>query len=333
MSQLIDSFGRVHRDLRISLTDKCNLRCSYCMPEFFNQWIPSKEHLTTEELVTVIDIAVAAGIEEIRLTGGEPLLRADIVEIVRQINALPRPPAISMTTNGITLARIAQPLVDAGLRRINVSLDTLDADRFKEITKRDNIAQVFEGLAEAKRVGLSPIKINSVLVRGVNDDEAPRLLDWALAEGYQLRFIEQMPLDAGNAWDRNTFVSAHEIREALEQHYQLEPVAHRGSAPAEEFLVDGGPATVGIIASITAPFCGACDRLRLTSDGQLRSCLFATKETSVRDVLRNPDLSMEHKRQQISDLIFSTVATKEAGHQINTPTFTKPERPMSAIGG
>ena len=158
MSQLIDSFGRVHRDLRISLTDKCNLRCSYCMPEFFNQWIPSKEHLTTEELVTVIDIAVAAGIEEIRLTGGEPLLRADIVEIVRQINALPKPPAISMTTNGITLARIAQPLVDAGLRRINVSLDTLDAGRFKEITKRDNIAQVFEGLAEARRVGLSPIK-------------------------------------------------------------------------------------------------------------------------------------------------------------------------------
>jgi cyclic pyranopterin phosphate synthase len=308
MTQLIDSFGRVHRDLRISLTDKCNLRCSYCMPEFFNQWIPSKEHLTTDELITVIDVAVEAGIDEIRLTGGEPLLRADIVEIVTRINQLQKPPAISMTTNGIALKRIASALVDAGLQRINVSLDTLDADRFKEITKRDNIAQVFEGLEEAKRVGLSPIKINSVLVRGVNDDEAPRLLKWALEEGYKLRFIEQMPLDAGNAWDRETFVSAVEIRESLGQHYSLEAVAQRGSAPAEEFLIDGGPQTVGIIASITSPFCGACDRLRLTSDGQLRSCLFATRETSVRDVLRNPDLSDSDKRERISALIFDSVA-------------------------
>ncbi len=333
MTQLIDSFGRVHRDLRISLTDKCNLRCSYCMPEFFNQWIPSKEHLTTDELITVIDIAVEAGIDEIRLTGGEPLLRNDIVEIVTRINQLEKPPAISMTTNGIALKRIASALVNAGLQRINVSLDTLDAARFKEITKRDNIAQVFEGLAEAKRVGLSPIKINSVLVRGVNDDEAPKLLKWALEEGYRLRFIEQMPLDAGNAWDRETFVSAIEIRESLGQHYSLEPVAQRGSAPAEEFLIDGGPQTVGIIASITAPFCGACDRLRLTSDGQLRSCLFATRETSVRDVLRNAELSESEKRARISALIFDSVAKKEAGHAINTPTFTKPVRPMSAIGG
>lgn len=333
MNQLIDSFGRIHRDLRISLTDKCNLRCSYCMPEFFNQWIPSKEHLTTEELVTVIDIAVESGITEVRLTGGEPLLRADIVDIVSQITGLQRPPAISMTTNGIALQRKAQQLVDAGLERINVSLDTLNRERFREITKRDNLDKVLEGLAEAKRVGLSPIKINAVLLRGINDDEAPSLLSWALSEGFKLRFIEQMPLDAGNAWDRTTFVSAVEIRESLEHHYSLQPVPNRGSAPAEEFLINGGTETVGIIASITSPFCGACDRLRLTSDGQLRSCLFATRETSVRDVLRNPDLDMAEKRARIADLIAESVATKEAGHQINSPTFIKPERPMSAIGG
>ena len=333
MNELIDSFGRVHRDLRISLTDKCNLRCSYCMPEEFNQWIPSNEHLTTAELVEAIGIAVETGITEIRLTGGEPLLRPDIVEIVKQINELPKPPAISMTTNGIALAKIAPALVEAGLERINVSLDTLNADRFKAITKRDRFNDVLEGLAAAKAAGLSPIKINAVLLRGINDDEAADLLKWALENKYELRFIEQMPLDAGNAWSRDGFIKADEIFAQLEKEFSLTAVETRGSAPAELFLVNGGPEKVGIIASISKPFCGACDRLRLTSDGQLRSCLFSRSESSVRDILRDGSLSAEERHARIASIIRSTVAAKEAGHHINTPTFVKPERPMSAIGG
>lgn len=333
MNELVDSFGRVHRDLRISLTDRCNLRCSYCMPEEFNLWIPSNEHLTTDELITAIDIAVECGITEIRLTGGEPLLRPDIVEIVRRINAIPNPPAISMTTNGIALIKVSQALVDAGLQRINVSLDTLIPDRFKAITKRDRIKDVFAGLKAARDAGLSPIKINSVLLRGINDDEAPALVEWALAENYQLRFIEQMPLDAGNAWSRDTFITADEIFDSLAQFYELTPVPNRGSSPAEEFLVNGGPASIGIIASISKPFCAACDRLRLTSDGQLRSCLFSKSESNIRDVLRDPMRNDSQKREKVSQIISLIVANKEVGHFINTPTFVKPDRPMSAIGG
>jgi len=303
------------------------------MPEAFNQWIPSAEHLTTAELVETIGIAVDTGITEIRLTGGEPLLRPDIVEIVKRINELPQPPAISMTTNGIALAKVAAELVAAGLERINVSLDTLKADRFKEITKRDRFADVMAGLAAARAAGLSPIKVNSVLLRGINDDEAADLLHWALANNYELRFIEQMPLDAGNAWSRDGFIKADEIFAQLERDFTLTAVETRGSAPAELFLVNGGPAKVGIIASISKPFCGACDRLRLTSDGQLRSCLFSRSESSVRDILRDGSLSAEERHSQISAIIRESVAAKEAGHQINLPTFIKPERPMSAIGG
>jgi cyclic pyranopterin phosphate synthase len=333
VNELVDSFGRVHKDLRISLTDRCNLRCSYCMPEEFNLWIPSNEHLTTDEMITAIDIAVQAGITEIRLTGGEPLLRPDIVEMVRRINELPNPPAISMTTNGIALIKVSQALVDAGLQRINVSLDTLIPERFKAITKRDRIKDVFAGLKAARAAGLSPIKINSVLLRGINDDEAPALVEWALSENYQLRFIEQMPLDAGNAWSRDTFITAAEIFESLSKFYELTPVPNRGSSPAEEYLVNGGPASIGIIASISKPFCAACDRLRLTSDGQLRSCLFSKNESNVRDVLRDPLLTDVQKREKVSQIINLTVASKEVGHYINTPTFIKPTRPMSAIGG
>ena len=333
MSALVDTFGRIHRDLRISLTDKCNLRCSYCMPEDFNKWIPSNEHLTTDELVEAIGIAVETGITEVRLTGGEPLLRPDIVEIVRKINELPNPPAISMTTNGIALGKVAQDLVDAGLERINISLDTLSPVRFKEITKRDRFSEVMEGLAAAKKVGLSPIKINSVLMRGINDDEAPALVQWALDNGYQLRFIEQMPLDAGDAWSRDNFVKAEEIFEALSRDYTLTAVEGRGAAPAETFLVNGGPATIGIIASISKPFCGACDRLRLTSDGQIRSCLFSRSESNIRDVLRDSTLDASARNEKIAAIIRATVLAKEPGHQINELTFVKPTRPMSAIGG
>lgn len=333
MKELIDSFGRVHKDLRISLTDKCNLRCSYCMPEDFNLWIPSKDHLTTPELVEIVKIAVNCGITEIRLTGGEPLLRQDIVEIVKKINELNNPPEISMTTNGLSLAQKAQELVDAGLKRINVSLDTLQADRFKEITKRDRINDVFLGIETAKKVGLTPIKINSVLLRGINEDEAPALVKWALESELELRFIEQMPLDAGNAWSREKFITAEEIFDSLKDLYKLSAVPSRGSAPAEKFLINGGPKYIGIIASISKPFCGACDRLRLTSDGQIRSCLFSRTESNLRDILRNENLTEDEKISKITEVIQKTVKDKWEGHQINLPTFVKPQRPMSAIGG
>lgn len=333
MSQLIDSFNRVHRDLRVSLTDRCSLRCNYCMPLDFDKWLPSEELLTTEELMTVIGIATEHGIDQVRLTGGEPLLRPDIVDIVARIKALPNAPELSITTNGLRLAKLAAPLVHAGLSRVNVSLDTLDRERFTAMTHRDRFDDVIEGLNAARIAGLKPIKINSVLMPGINDDEAPALLKWAIEEGFALRFIEQMPLDAGGIWNRGTMVTADAIFESLSPHFTLSAVPTRGSAPAEEFFVDGGPATVGIIASVTKPFCGSCDRVRLTSDGQLRSCLFSRDEMDLRKILRDSSLSMEQIRAEISDRLQKTVLAKLSGHGINKADFVQPTRPMSAIGG
>lgn len=333
MSKLIDTYGRVHRDLRVSLTDRCNLRCTYCMPAEFNSWLPNESLLTTDELMTIIQVAVNAGITEVRLTGGEPLLRPDIVEIVRQISKLENPPKLSLTTNGIRLAQLAKPLKEAGLERINVSLDTLQPERFNALTHRDRFADVLAGLQSAKSVGLTPIKINSVLMPGVNTDEAIDLLKWAISQDYQLRFIEQMPLDAGGIWERTNMVTADQIFETLSQEFKLTPKENRGSAPAEEFFVDGGPHTVGIIASVTRPFCGDCDRLRLTSDGQIRSCLFSRTETDVRAILRDDLIEHSDKLTRIEKLFISTVADKLPGHGINNPEFIQPSRPMSAIGG
>jgi len=333
MSSLIDSYGRVHRDLRVSLTDRCSLRCTYCMPHDFAAWLPSESLLTTDELIAVIEAAVSQGIDEIRLTGGEPLLRPDIVEIVGRINSIAKPPKLSMTTNGLALAKLAQPLVDAGLERINISLDTLDKERFKQMTFRDRIDDVFAGIAAAQAAGLTPVKINSVLMRGVNDDEATRLLDWALAEGLKLRFIEQMPLDAGGIWSRSDLVTADEIYSQLQSTYALTPVDDRGSSPAEEFYINGTEATVGIIGSVTRPFCGSCDRVRLTSDGQIRNCLFSMSETDLRSVLRDPELSGSEKNERLVKAFHATVAAKLPGHGINEPNFIQPVRPMSAIGG
>jgi cyclic pyranopterin phosphate synthase len=333
MNQLVDSYGRVHRDLRVSLTDRCSLRCTYCMPHDFSDWLPSQHLLTTDELITIIDVATENGITDVRLTGGEPLLRLDIVEIVARINALPNPPEISLTTNGLQLKRYASALFNAGLKRVNVSLDTLDRNVFQQLTHRDRIDDVFEGLEAAKAAGLAPIKINSVLMRNVNDSEALPLLSWALANGYSLRFIEQMPLDAGGIWNRSTMVTSDEIQNALSTQFSLTPVTGRGSAPAEEFLLNEGPEKVGIIASVSQPFCGACDRLRLTSDGQIRSCLFATKETDLRALLRDSHLSPAEIRSAIAQNFELTVKSKLPGHGINDPSFIQPDRPMSAIGG
>ena len=332
-SSLVDSFGRGHRDLRVSLTDRCSLRCTYCMPADFAEWIPSAELLSTDELMTVLGIAIEEGIDEVRLTGGEPLLRPDAVDVVRRIASLPRPPRISVTTNGLRLAAQAGALRDAGLERVNVSLDTLDRERFKAMTHRDRLDEVLAGLAAARAAGLAPVKVNAVLMPGVNDDEAIPLLRWALEEGWRLRFIEQMPLDAGGLWSRTRMVTADQILEDLSQAFDLTPVPVRGSAPAEEFFVDGGPETVGIIASVTRPFCGNCDRLRLTADGQLRNCLFARDELDLRAVLRNPDLSPEEAAAEVRRRLHASVAAKLPGHGIDDPSFIQPDRPMSAIGG
>ena len=332
MTQLIDTYGRGHRDMRVSLTDRCNLRCTYCMPHDFAAWLPSKDLLSTDELIEIIEVAVSQGIDEIRLTGGEPMLRPDIVEIVSRISSIKNAPKLSMTTNGLVLAKLAKPLVDAGLRRINISLDTLDREVFKKMTHRDRIDDVFAGIAAAKEAGLLPVKINTVLLRGVNDGEAVSLLKWALAEDLNLRFIEQMPLDAGGIWNREQLITADDIFAQLSEHYELTPVEYRGSAPAEEFLINGGPATVGIIGSVSRPFCGACDRIRITSDGQLRSCLFSMTETDLRSILRS-DLSQSEKTEALISKFHSTVKAKLPGHGINDPSFIQPTRPMSAIGG
>lgn len=330
---LIDSYGRIHRDLRVSLTDRCSLRCTYCMPHDFNKWLPSETLLSATELVKIIEIAVSQGITEVRLTGGEPLLRPDIVEIVSRINSLENAPELSMTTNGVALAKVARELANAGLKRINISLDTLDWERFKRLTFRDRYDDVIDGISAAREAGLSPIKINTVLMRDINGDEAIPLLKWALKENLNLRFIEQMPLDAGDAWTRLNLITADQIFEELNSEFELTPVSDRGSSPAEEFYVNGGPATVGIIGSVTRPFCAACDRLRLTSDGQMRSCLFSNTETDLRSILRNSRLTDSEKREDLIKAISQTVKSKLPGHGINDPSFIKPNRPMSAIGG
>jgi cyclic pyranopterin phosphate synthase len=303
------------------------------MPFNFDKWLPSETLLTAPELVKVIEIAVSEGITEVRLTGGEPLLRPDIVEIVSRINELEIVPELSMTTNGVALAKVANDLAKAGLKRINISLDTLDWERFKRLTFRDRYDDVIEGIAAARVAGLAPIKINTVLMRDINGDEALPLLKWALKENLNLRFIEQMPLDAGDAWTRSNLITADEIYNQISSEFELTPVADRGSSPAEEFYINGGPATVGIIASVTRSFCANCDRLRLTSDGQLRNCLFSNEETDLRSILRNRNLTESEKREDIVKAFGRSVKAKILGHGINNPDFVKPIRPMSAIGG
>jgi GTP 3',8-cyclase len=327
--RLVDTFGRVHRDLRVSLTDRCNLRCTYCMPAEGLDWIPSPDLLTEGELVRLVRLATELGVTDVRLTGGEPLVRPDAVDIVARLAALPRAPALSLTTNGLRLGRLAQPLADVGLRRVNVSCDTLSRETFQRLTLRDRLDDVLAGIAAAQRAGLSPVKVNTVLMRDVNDHEAARLLRWALAEGVQLRFIEQMPLDPQHSWNRAMMVTRTEILERLARAgFQLSAVAGRGSAPAEEFLVDGGPATVGVVGSVTLPFCSACDRVRLTADGHWRNCLFARDEGDLRTPMR-----AGASDEELAAIMLGETAAKRRGHGIDEPAFRQPDRPMSAIGG
>lgn len=334
---LVDGYGRVATDLRVSLIDRCNLRCSYCMPAEGLAWLPREELLTTAELVRLIRIGVERlGIRTVRLTGGEPLLRPDLESLIRQLSTLRTPdgttPGFALTTNGIGLAQRAQALRTAGLGRINISLDTLDPAVFRQLTRRDRHAAVLAGIDAALEAGLAPVKINAVLMRGLNDHEATDLVAWAGRIGVQLRFIEQMPLDAQHSWRRDEMVTAAEIHGRISERFTLveDPAdrAARGSAPAELFRVAGTDQRIGIIAAVTRPFCGACDRVRLTADGQLRNCLFARQESDLRTPLRDGASD-----DVIADQWVRAVAAKLPGHGINDPSFLQPDRPMSAIGG
>jgi GTP 3',8-cyclase len=320
----------VATDLRVSLTDRCNLRCSYCMPAEGLDWLPNDDVLTDDEVVRLITIAVEhLGVDEVRFTGGEPLLRRGLPDIVRRTAALRPRPETSITTNALGLTRTAHALAEAGLDRVNVSLDTVRREDFHTITRRDRLHDVVAGLEAASAAGLGPVKVNAVLLRGVNDDQAPELLRWCLERGYQLRFIEQMPLDAQHQWSRTGMVTADEIFSALQEEFMLEPAEEpRGSAPAELFAVNGGPHTVGVIASVTRPFCGDCDRVRLTADGQVRNCLFAREESDLRTALRGGA-----DDATIADRWRAAMMTKRPGHGIDDITFLQPARPMSAIGG
>jgi cyclic pyranopterin phosphate synthase len=330
---LADRHGRVATDLRVSLTDRCNLRCTYCMPAEGLDWLPADETLSDAEILRLIRIGTSMlGIRTIRLTGGEPLLRKGLESLISGIAALPDRPKIALTTNGIGLARRAQALADAGLDRINISLDTLDPQTFVRLSRRRRLDDVLAGVAAAQRAGLQPVKINTVLMRGINDHEAVPLLQWAIDQGVQLRFIEQMPLDAQHGWNRTDMVTAEEILARLSERFTVveDPADRdaRGSAPAELFRVDGTDHRVGIIAAVSQPFCGACDRVRLTSDGQLRNCLFARTEQDLRTPLRSGATD-----EELADQWVSAVAAKLPGHGIDDPTFLQPDRPMSAIGG
>ncbi|GAB77429.1 GTP 3',8-cyclase MoaA [Austwickia chelonae] len=329
-ARLEDSFGRVATDLRVSLTDHCNLRCTYCMPAEGLPWMARPQMLTDDEVVRLVRIFVESGVTKVRLTGGEPLLRRGLVDLVSRLAELEPRPMLAMTTNGVGLSTVADGLAAAGLNRVNVSLDTVDPETFRKLTRRDRLPAVMSGLAAAQEAGLTPVKVNAVAMRGVNDAGVADLLDWCLERGYELRFIEQMPLDAQHSWQRGEMISAEELRASLSTRHELTalPDETRGSAPAELFLVDGGPATVGIIASVTAPFCGACDRVRLTADGMVRNCLFARGEVDLRGPMREGADDQELRR-----LIRGEMWRKARGHGIGASDFTQPARPMSAIGG
>lgn len=315
-------------DLRVSVTDKCNFRCTYCMPPEGLPWLPKAELLTFEEIARVVEIAVSTGVTSLKLTGGEPLVRRELPTLVAMIRTASPDLDISVTTNGYLLAEQAQGLKDAGLDRVSVSCDSLLKHRFASITLRDALEQVRAGLETAARVGLGPIKVNCVVMRGVNDDEMIGFAELSRATGWEIRFIEYMPLDAGDKWSRAEVVPAAEILETIGSLHPLEPV-DGGVAPAATYrFTDGAPGSVGVIPSVTEPFCASCDRLRLTADGQLRSCLFSLEETDLRALLRGgADDDAVYEAMQ------ACVSAKWAGHHIGQPDFVKPARSMSMIGG
>jgi cyclic pyranopterin phosphate synthase len=327
--ELIDRFGRVAHDLRISLTEKCSLRCTYCMPEQGLPEIARDDLLTPAEIGRIVGIAVHdLGVREVRFTGGEPLMRADLAEIIAQSRAAAPDADFSITTNGIGLDHRLPALLAAGLDRVNISLDTVNPEHFAKLTRRDRLESVLAGIRAAKAAGISPLKLNAVMMRETLTD-APQLLQWALDHGAQLRYIEQMPLDADHNWARDHMVTAADLIGVLSEHFELTEVGRDDpSSPAEEWLVDGGPATLGIIASVTRTFCEACDRTRITAEGTVRSCLFGDDETDLRGLLRGGGSDVE-----IAERWRAAMWNKQAGHGIALPGFEPPARSMGAIGG
>ena len=328
--QLIDTFGRVHDNLRISVTDRCNLRCFYCMPADNVVFMDRKDLLSFEEIERFVRVVSPMGVRKVRLTGGEPLVRKELHLLVERLADVPGIHDVGLTTNGIFLADQAQGLYDAGLRRINISLDALDPVKFKEITRRDGYEKVLEGIEAARRVGFDPIKVNAVSVRGLTEDEIIPFGRFARETGVEVRFIEFMPLDADNAWERDKVLFAHEIIEALSD--GIMPLVPAGvedrSAPASDFVFEDGVGRIGFIASVSRPFCMNCNRFRLTADGKLRNCLFSLDETDVKTLIRGGASDAE-----IAAAVRECIHAKKEGHEINTARFIQPARPMYSIGG
>ncbi|MFN2463439.1 MAG: GTP 3',8-cyclase MoaA [Candidatus Dormibacteria bacterium] len=326
---LVDAFGRVAKDLRVSVTDRCNFRCVYCMPAEGLDWLPRDEVLRFEEMARLVDILVRLGVETVRVTGGEPLVRASVEDLVGRIHAAHPMVDLSMTTNGFRLAEKAPLLAAAGLARVNVSLDSLQPERFHAMTRRDAMHRVVEGLRAASDAGLRPVKINAVMVRGVNDDEAVDFATLAREHDYHVRFIEYMPLDAGHEWTQAQVVPSAELVASIEARYPLKPRQETGPEPATRYdFADGAPGSVGFISSVSEPFCGSCDRLRITADGHFRTCLFALDEHDLKGPLRAGASDGE-----LEEIIRGAVAAKWAGHRIGAADFAAPARSMSQIGG
>ena len=334
---LRDAHSRIARDLRVSLTDRCNLRCSYCMPADGLAWLPGPDVLSDDEVIRLITVAVTLlGVRKLRFTGGEPLLRRGLVDIVAAAAQLrtdeERPPELSLTTNGIGLDKQIDALKAAGLDRVNVSLDSLDRQRYATLARRDRLPDVLRGLEAADASGLRPVKVNTVAMRGVNDMDIVPLAEFCLTHGYELRFIEHMPLGPAHAWDRSAMLPAADILAKLRERFELTPAPGRGSAPSEDWLVAAGPGhpagRIGVIASVTAPFCASCDRTRLTADGQVRTCLFSHTETDLRTALR-----AGADDDALAALWSGAHTTKPAGHGIGDEGFHQPVRTMSSIGG
>jgi cyclic pyranopterin phosphate synthase len=337
---LVDPFGRTVRDLRISVTDRCNFRCTYCMPEEGMQWLPREDILTFEEIERIARICVERfGVDGLRLTGGEPTVRAHLPVLVEKLARLRvaadaaspyanRKPDLSITTNGATFRLLAHELRAAGLDRVNISLDTLQRERFVEMTRRDELHRVLDGIAAAQEAGFAPVKLNTVVQRGVNDDEIVDLATFGREHGVEVRFIEFMPLDASGDWRSSSVVSQDEIVDAIAAVYPLEQMPGRGAAPADRWRYVDGRGEVGVIPTVTRPFCGDCDRVRITAEGQFRTCLFATREFDLRTLLREnaPD-------DEVAAAIIDAVGTKWAGHAIGQVSFIRPTRSMSQIGG
>ena len=332
---LVDTFGRLHRDLRISVTDRCNYRCTYCMPEDGLEWLPRHEVLTFEEIEAVASVLVNRfGVDSIRLTGGEPTMRANLTLLVSKLAALSDPVRridLSLSTNGSTLRRQARALREAGLERINISLDSLIPERFERLTRRDDLDAVLDGIDAALEAGFDPVKLNVVAMAGVNEDELVDFARFGRDRGVTVRFIEFMPLDADDAWTSESVLTREQIVAAIDSVHPLEPV-RRGSEPAERFRYRDGHGEVGVIASVTQPFCGSCDRIRLTSEGGLRNCLFATDEVDLRAILRGGGPA-EAVEEALASAIAESVRAKAEGHAIGQVNFIRPAKSMSQIGG